>query len=1204
MAQTGSITPTGSQLGTLPVDQGGKVELIEEPVVDLRQFMPPVGEQKVNDCTAWAAAWAKSYNEGREQGWLPSTDGRIFSPTFIYNQVNKGKDEGSNIVDVVMLMKSKGAATLARTPYDWRDILQVPNPLAFTEAQAFPIADFYLLRTSEAIRRTLQRRNVVVFGAHVGPVFMSGKWDVYTRETFVRDNQIRTANQPHGKHAMVIVGYDDSKKAFLLQNSWGTKWAKRGYAYVGYDLFDEIRPTGSSNSEGVFCNWAGYMVDVEEPLEPGPQNILRPKPLDPATLKIGGFADIRRFDPDRKKFVYTLIADLRGQPAMLASVKQIKWVWTNALGVRKERTRVQGTDALELIDTTDENPANVVARVTFNDGTERVVERDIVGQNPKAQFRTATATFEDQYWGKINDGKLPIFQFKVGIDVPLNEQNEVKKVVYNLGDMDRAEPVRVSEGFNGPPAVTTTAGLTDKSNPVLIDIHYRDGGIKRLELIPGITDDVIDAHRILASARQIGVNATGRKLYAVTLSYDRPRQQDSKIRFVRYELSPHFETNVIDVVDTFGDYEAYTITDRDFRVRATPYFDNAAGDPLPGAPVELWVTITPQTRFEVPQNVELAARDIYLGQSFGQPFRRNTFQIAGDYLTLNRIAKVEYVLPLDVAKLWNRSSVVIEKGQSPTFFLDIDKTEAADQPITLQANVTYDDGTSNTFKITHTPSSPMNDNRGFKYIADNPKPGIFSQEESQRYARKVRLLTSELDGWRVRGLRVRGVVNGYLVDETMDYARTSGPGDLAFAVLPESPTTLEAIVTDSEGYEESIPVTLLPGVSREIRPTLDLRVREKLWSLGEDGPKWIGVVSLAGDQTELSKIRSATIAVTSLGDDQPWQTFTLDKDFTQEQAVVARDRSAVVATLVMIDGSTQTFTKDFRCETVPGEDLAIALNELMAPPQGYVANTLRELRYSIQGHEELLRKIKSVTYKLDEQFSSTAQTRETNFGANFALRLVKSYGPTVAALITFDDGTTRTLEAPARLTDRKPAASVKAWPDVNAQTRVQFSLDAWPFQYQNMNFSPDRFGNAFAIQESDQHKWLFWPSQTVAYTVPGSRVTLDQIGNNNTGVLDSTGRAIALPPALSTEQIRLMVNAHPIRKGEWVARIDGPISKLVGVSRVTYRYTSALGRDVSIPITHRWGETSDTFEHRIRAEAMPKVTATVERADGSTIELK
>jgi fibronectin type 3 domain-containing protein len=43
-----------------------------------------------------------------------------------------------------------------------------------------------------------------------------------------------------GGHAMTLAGYDDSKNAFLIFNSWGTNWGFGGKAWVDYNLFAEL----------------------------------------------------------------------------------------------------------------------------------------------------------------------------------------------------------------------------------------------------------------------------------------------------------------------------------------------------------------------------------------------------------------------------------------------------------------------------------------------------------------------------------------------------------------------------------------------------------------------------------------------------------------------------------------------------------------------------------------------------------------------------------------------------------------------------------------------------------------------------------------------------------------------------------------------------------------------------------------------------
>ena len=40
-----------------------------------------------------------------------------------------------------------------------------------------------------------------------------------------------------GGHTMIAVGYDETRKAFRIQNSWGRNWADGGYGWFSYDFW-------------------------------------------------------------------------------------------------------------------------------------------------------------------------------------------------------------------------------------------------------------------------------------------------------------------------------------------------------------------------------------------------------------------------------------------------------------------------------------------------------------------------------------------------------------------------------------------------------------------------------------------------------------------------------------------------------------------------------------------------------------------------------------------------------------------------------------------------------------------------------------------------------------------------------------------------------------------------------------------------------
>ena len=46
-------------------------------------------------------------------------------------------------------------------------------------------------------------------------------------------------NKYLGSHAVVLVGYDDAAECFVLKNSWGAPWGKKGKALIPYDYISQ-----------------------------------------------------------------------------------------------------------------------------------------------------------------------------------------------------------------------------------------------------------------------------------------------------------------------------------------------------------------------------------------------------------------------------------------------------------------------------------------------------------------------------------------------------------------------------------------------------------------------------------------------------------------------------------------------------------------------------------------------------------------------------------------------------------------------------------------------------------------------------------------------------------------------------------------------------------------------------------------------------
>ena len=62
-------------------------------------------------------------------------------------------------------------------------------------------------------------------------------FDGYASGVYIKGPTSST-NYFRGYHCVCVVGYDDTKQAWLMKNSWGTSWGMGGYCWIGYGQAD------------------------------------------------------------------------------------------------------------------------------------------------------------------------------------------------------------------------------------------------------------------------------------------------------------------------------------------------------------------------------------------------------------------------------------------------------------------------------------------------------------------------------------------------------------------------------------------------------------------------------------------------------------------------------------------------------------------------------------------------------------------------------------------------------------------------------------------------------------------------------------------------------------------------------------------------------------------------------------------------------
>lgn len=203
------------------------------PMVDMRLQCPPVYDQgQLGSCTANAIGGAFQFELMRQK--LP-----IFNPSrlFIYynERVLEGtvsQDSGAQLRDGIKSVATLGVCDEKLWPYNIKKFAKKPTKTSFTKAKKNQALQYTRLNNANIseLKSCLATGNPFVFGFTVYQSFESAT----VAQTGIMPMPSKTESVLGG-HAVMAAGYDDSKKAFIIRNSWGDAWGQKGYFLMPYD---------------------------------------------------------------------------------------------------------------------------------------------------------------------------------------------------------------------------------------------------------------------------------------------------------------------------------------------------------------------------------------------------------------------------------------------------------------------------------------------------------------------------------------------------------------------------------------------------------------------------------------------------------------------------------------------------------------------------------------------------------------------------------------------------------------------------------------------------------------------------------------------------------------------------------------------------------------------------------------------------------
>ena len=227
----------------IPVNETYEPKLVKKDNVNLSGHFTPVRNQgSIGSCSPHSIVAIYEYILKKNK--KAECD---LSERYVYYNVRRMKgcldeDNGTSLYDVIKTMEEEGVCLESLCPYDSELINVEPTGEAYDDgrqrlimkAMNIPIGNIPE-KNIEALRSALSEGYPVAVGLRIFDTFAA------TNGFVLLPSEDEIASEERHHHAMVVCGYDDKQKYFLVRNSWGTKFGKDGYCYIPYAYLGDSR---------------------------------------------------------------------------------------------------------------------------------------------------------------------------------------------------------------------------------------------------------------------------------------------------------------------------------------------------------------------------------------------------------------------------------------------------------------------------------------------------------------------------------------------------------------------------------------------------------------------------------------------------------------------------------------------------------------------------------------------------------------------------------------------------------------------------------------------------------------------------------------------------------------------------------------------------------------------------------------------------
>lgn len=251
------------------------------------EYFPKIDNQgSLGSCVAWANGYYQyTYTINKLMG-VPTTESNTFSPKWLYNMANGGKDSGTSAEEVYKAMKEVGNVPISMVPYDDDYLSWNPTEENWKTAARYRITDYQYLEdfggeetqiTSpddsdlELVKTALASGEILTYFTFItswNQTKIKANSEAPENDKYVDEKAIVSQIGYKGSHRMTIVGYNDDlwidinkndkvddgeMGALKIANSWGETYGNKGFMWIAYDALNDVScvengPAGESRT--------------------------------------------------------------------------------------------------------------------------------------------------------------------------------------------------------------------------------------------------------------------------------------------------------------------------------------------------------------------------------------------------------------------------------------------------------------------------------------------------------------------------------------------------------------------------------------------------------------------------------------------------------------------------------------------------------------------------------------------------------------------------------------------------------------------------------------------------------------------------------------------------------------------------------------------------------------------------------------------